>query len=72
MNNSDNLIAISMKEAGWELVEHYTGSDKQLVSYMNDLNTNDGYDYCAALEPGLFGGQIWTIYRREATNEHRF
>ena len=65
MLTKDNLISSSMKEAGWEPVEHYTGSDKQLGSYMNDLNTNDGCEYCAALEPGLFGGQIWTIYRRE-------
>ena len=60
-----------MKEAGWELVEHFTGSDKELVSYMHDFNTNDGCEYCAALEPGLFGGQIWTIYRRELPNEYR-
>lgn len=71
MHKVNNPIHISMKEAGWELLEHYTGSDKELVSYMHDLNQNN-FEYCAALEPGLFGGQIWTIYRREATNEHRF
>ena len=58
-----------MKEAGWELIEHYTGTDEELVGYMHDINSNDGYQYCAALEPGLFGGQLWTIYRRPS-NEH--
>ena len=64
-----DMIHCSMKDAGWELVEHFTGTDTELVSYMHDLNQNDGCEYCAALEPGLFGGQIWTIYRREL-NEH--
>ena len=66
----NNPIRISMEEAGWTLVEHFTGTDEQLVSYMNDINANDGYEYCAALEPGLFGGQLWTIYRRELPDEH--
>ena len=60
-----------MKEAGWELVEHYTGTDEDLVGYLHDFNSNDGCEYCASLEPGLFGGQVWTIYRRERPNEHR-
>ena len=62
--HKDNPIHTSMEEAGWTLVEHFTGSDKELVSYMDDLNSNDAMDYCAALEPGLFGGQVWVIYRR--------
>ena len=66
----NNPIRISMEEAGWTLVEHFTGTDEQLISYMNDINSNDGYEYCAALEPGLFGGQLWTIYRRELPDEH--
>ena len=66
----NNPIRISMEEAGWTLVEHFTGTDEQLVSYMNDINSKDGYEYCAALEPGLFGGQLWTIYRRELPDEH--
>lgn len=61
----NNPIHTLMREAGWTLVEHYTGTDEELVSYMHDINANDGCEYCAALEPGLFGGQIWTIYRRE-------
>ena len=67
--HKDNIIDRSMKEAGWEFVEHYTGTDAELVGYMNDINSHDGCEYCAALEPGLFGGQIWTIYRRKL-NEH--
>ena len=71
MHKANNPVYISMKEAGWELLEHFTGSDEDLVSYLNDFNKNDGCEYCAALEPGLYGGQIWTIYRRELSkHEH--